>query len=170
MPTGTEATMALLIKAINQDAQMQDIMGGTTSVYRDKIPTPIKYPFIYLAEATESFEIRHSESYQHRGPNYTGQNNNQTRNEMLSVHAVAVGRGGDLPWSIMKRLREMLIDEYPRPAPLISSGSAGDVYDVNILTGSRQILLPTPYADPEGKDLYQSVQMFILSTIKKGGC
>lgn len=167
--------MALLIKALHDDAGLQYLFlpdgsqDGEVQVHRDEVPAIITYPFIFLSEAVESADLRDSESVQYpTGPKLGAR---ATHVEMLQVHCLAFGAGGDLPWAIVQRVRQLLIDEQPNPyfQAAQTDVDPANVYDIRALTVSRQDLLPTLIKDEMARKVYQSTQTFLLYTKKIGG-
>lgn len=177
MPKGTEVTMALLIKAIHDDAGLQTLFfpdgsqGGEVQVHRDEVPAIITYPFIFLSEATESQDLRDSESLQDSPPISGPAPPNPTHLEFKRVHCIAFAAGGDLPWAIVQRVRQLLVDgnnQTPYFQPDATQNSE-DVYSINALTESQQNLLPTLIKDELARKIYQSTQTFLLYAKKLGG-
>lgn len=168
MPKGTEPTMGLVIKAFELDSVMKGLFqrdgsqGGIVQVHRDEVPSVITYPFIFLAEATESEDLRDSESVGGVDANHI---------EMLRVHCIAFAAGGDLPWKIVERARKLLIDENVKSAVLRADpdNDAEDIYDIRTVAESRQNLLPTLIVDEMARRVYQSTQTFLFYSKKKGG-
>lgn len=168
MPLGTENTVALFIKAIEQDSVLQGMFaldgsqGGKVQVHRDKVPSKTTYPFIFLSEATESEDLRDSETVGGIVPNYL---------EMKLIHCIAFAAGGDLPKAIVARIRAMLIDDAVK-SPVLRDNPTNDpknVFDIRGLSKSQQNVLPTMMQDEQARDVYQSTQTFLLYGKKLGG-
>lgn len=174
MPTGYEVTMDLLIKAIQQDEELQSLFSvnmtgqqgqrGTVKVYFNEPPPTITYPFIFLAEATESTDLRDSESDSGEG-DYV---------EMLRTHCLCWATSGDFAWKCIRRIRHMLIpnlQEGESPSPVLTAdptNNPDDIYDIQGLAESRQNLLPTNTKSELGMKVLQSTQTFLLYSKKKG--
>lgn len=168
--------MALLIKTLHEDQGLQGLFHidgsqeGEVQVHRDEVTAQITYPFIFLSEATESTDLIDSESivapFGGGGPPGIP----ATRVEMLQVHVIAFAAGGDLPWAILQRIRQLLVDEGTSPY-FQGSGTSSGQYDIRVVpaNGSRQNLLPTLLKDEKARKVYQSTQTFLLHTKKLGG-
>lgn len=169
MPLGTEPYVAQWLKAIQNDEGLKGLFavdGSSTDVkvraYRDKVPPRITYPFFFVGEATESQDLRDSETVGGIAPKHV---------EFQVVHLIAYGAGGDLPWKMIERVRQMSIDDVVK-SPYLRADPTNDsenVFDIRVLTASKQTLSETMFKDEKANDVNMSTQSFLLYGRKKGG-
>ena len=168
--------MSLLIKALHADTGLQALFfpdgsqGGEVQVHRDEVPAVITYPFIYLAEASESEDLRDSESIQYPQSPYDRAARCQLHGDAVSSTASHGLPEATFPWAIVQRVRQALIDEAPNP--FLSDNvtqDAADKFDIRVLAITRQNLLPTGFKDEMARKVYQSTQTFLLYGKKLGG-